>query len=66
MCYGHTQALHDSKHPNDATLFYCDTNDPTGNPCGKDYQNKAATVTQWKRTTTGSHGLQTLYEGVER
>jgi hypothetical protein len=63
-CYDHGEALGDSSTKNDATLYYCDTTPNV--PCGKDYQNKDATVTQWKKTTTGSRGLQTLYGSVGR
>ena len=31
---------------NDAILYQCDTNDPTGSPCGTDYN-------KWKSTTKG-------------
>ena len=61
-CYDHSSALGDSSTKNDATLYYCDTNNPTGNPCGTNYQNNA----KWKKTTTGSRGLQTLYGSVGR
>ena len=61
-CYNHTAALGDSSTANDATLYYCDTSDPTGNPCGTDYNN--ATDPNWAETTTGPRGLQTLYEAV--
>jgi len=64
-CYDHGGALHDSNTANDATLYYCDTMTPNV-PCGTDYQNQAATVTQWVKTTTGSHGLQTLYKAVQQ
>jgi hypothetical protein len=64
MCYDHTHALGDNNPTNDATLYYCDTTPNV--PCGTDYQNQAASVTNWKKTTTGSHGLQTLYEAVGR
>jgi hypothetical protein len=63
-CYDHGGALHDSSMANDATLYSCDTNPNV--PCGTDYQNQAATVTNWVKTTTGSHGFQTLYEAVQQ
>ena len=64
MCYDHGGALHDSSPKNDAALYYCDTSDPTGSPCGTDYNN--ATDPNWVETTTGPHGLQLLYEAVGR
>jgi hypothetical protein len=65
-CYDHTQALHDSSTTNDAWLYYCDTNDPTGNPCSTNYRNLDNTAPNWQETATGSHGLQTLYGSVGR
>ena len=63
-CYDHSKALHDRSAANDATLYSCDTTPDV--PCGTDYQNQAATVTNWVKTTTGSHGLQTLYKAVQQ
>jgi triacylglycerol esterase/lipase EstA (alpha/beta hydrolase family) len=63
-CYSHTSALGDSSTANDAWLYSCDTNDPTGNPCGTDYQDLANNWIQ--EINTGAHGLQTLYEAVGR
>jgi hypothetical protein len=61
-CYSHTAALGDSSTANDAWLYSCDTNDPTGKPCGTDYQDL---VNNWiQEINTGAHGLQTLYEAV--
>ena len=49
---------------NDATLYSCNTNDPTGNPCGTDYQDL---TNGWiQEINTGPHGLQALYEAVGR
>ena len=64
MFYDHGQALHDRSAANDATLYSCDTTPDV--PCGTDYQNQAATVTNWVKTTAGSHGLQTLYKAVQQ
>lgn len=63
-CYDHGQALHDRSAANDATLYSCDTTPDV--PCGTDYQNQAATVTNWVKTTTGPRGLQTLDEAVQQ
>lgn len=63
-CYDHGKALHDNIPTNDATLYSCDTTPDV--PCGTDYQNQAATVTNWVKTTAGSHGLQTLYKAVQQ
>ncbi len=59
-CYSHTSALGDSSTANDAAFYYCDTNDPTGNACGINYEGG----TNWQFTTGGPHGLQLLYDAV--
>jgi hypothetical protein len=64
-CYDHTQALGDSSTKNDATLYSCDATTVLG--CGTNYKDsKGNAVPGWTRTTSGSHGLQTLYKAVER
>ena len=63
-CYDHGGALHDNIAANDAAIYSCDTNPNV--PCGTDYQNQAATVTNWVKTTVGSRGLQTLYKAVQQ
>jgi hypothetical protein len=61
-CYSHTGALGDSSTANDAWLYSCDTNNPTGSPCGTDYQDL---TNGWiQEINTGPHGLQALYEAV--
>ncbi len=62
-CYNHTSALGDSSTATDATLYYCDTSDPTGFPCGTDYQDATS---NWGEITTGTHGLQTMYEAIQQ
>ena len=65
-CYDHSQALHDSKHPNEATLFYCDTSDPVNSPCGLTYEQYMGTLAApgWVKTKTGPDGLQVLNNAV--
>jgi triacylglycerol esterase/lipase EstA (alpha/beta hydrolase family) len=64
-CYDHTRALGDDSTKNDATLYYCDATTVLG--CGTNYKDsKGNAVPGWTRTTSGSHGLQTLYEAVRR
>jgi hypothetical protein len=45
---------------NDATLYYCDTSDPTNSPCGTDYMNM---VGPWQ-TRNGPRGLVELSNAV--
>jgi pimeloyl-ACP methyl ester carboxylesterase len=64
ICYDHGSGLHDSGPTENAILYRCDRIGLV--PCGTDYQNQDATVTNWKRTTTGARGLTALDEAVER
>ena len=64
-CYNHTGALGDSSTANDATLYYCDATTVLG--CGTNYEDSNGNaVPGWTLTTSGSHGLQTLYGSVGR
>jgi len=64
-CYSHTSALVDNSAANDATLYSCDALTVLG--CGPNYKDSNGNaVPGWTLTTSGSHGLQTLYEAVGR
>ena len=65
MCYDHSGALHKSSPANDATLYSCDAVSVL--ECGTEYkESNGAAAPGWVLTTSGSRGLQTLYESAGR
>jgi hypothetical protein len=62
-CYDHSGARKDSKAKRDAKYYYCDTSDPSTNPCGSEYRPEQNP--RWRKTTTGLRGLSLLYDIIK-